>query len=83
MVLEPEEFSDIMVDLRLAESNYKLISRTPSYPQNLLDSSYFLIYSIHKVTPQVVDSSFKFYVKHPDYMMQIDQMVLDKLNKLE
>jgi hypothetical protein len=82
-IIPIREFSNIITDIRLAESNNKLAVRGGQGSNNLLDSSYQLIFNIHQVKAQNVDSSFRWYAKHPDYQQEIDNYVLENLNRLQ
>lgn len=82
-IIPIRQFSNIITDIRLAESNNKLAERGGQRANNLLDSSYQLIFKIHQVEAQKVDSSFRWYAKHPDYQQDIDNYVLENLNRLQ
>lgn len=80
-VLIKEEFALLLTDIRLAESNTKLI-RTQGNIADAPDSVYFLIYRQHGVNKEKVDRSFDWYSDHPELLREIDQMVLENLNRL-
>ncbi len=82
-MIQPNDFTLIMMDLRLAESNQKLLHQQGQRDINLLDSSYQLVYKIHGVTAVDVEKSYNFYVMHPEWMDKITNDVIDKLNRLE
>jgi len=83
VVIPTDEFSALMMDIRLAETNQKLLTRAGGAPENFLDSSYQLIYKIHDVTPYQVDTSFKWYAEHPELLKEVDQKILENLNRLQ
>jgi len=82
-LLQPEEFAEILVDIRLAEAQQKISIRNGKTRDHFLDSSYYLIYRLHNVKAEQVDTSFKWYARHPDLLKSVDEIVLEKLNRLE
>jgi len=83
VVLPIDEFSALMMDIRLAETNYKLLIRAGGASENFLDSNYRLIYALHGVNTAQVDTSFKWYSEHPALLKEVDQQVLENFNRLQ
>lgn len=81
-VIKPSKFTDIMVDLRLAESNMKQLNQNHYRYNNLIDSSYQLVYYLHNVTADKYEESLQFYIDHPEWMEKISNEVTEKLNQL-
>ena len=82
-LIQPKAFTSLLMDIRLAEANQKLLNQKGFRQENLLDSSYNLVYKIHGVDAQKVKDSYDFYVLHPEWMNKITNDVIDKLNHLE
>jgi len=82
-LLQPEKFAAVLVDIRLAEAQQKISIRNGKTRDNFLDSNYYLIYRLHEVEAEQVDTSFKWYARHPDVLQTVDEIVLEKLNRLE
>lgn len=82
-VISPEEFTEIMIDIRLAEAQQKLYRQKGIYDNNLIDSSYQKIYYLRGVTTEDVERSYEFYTAHPNWMEKISADVIEKLNKME
>lgn len=81
-VIQPEKFTDIMVDIRLAEAQQKVYRQKGFYDDNLVDSSYQMIYESYNVSIDKVEKSYNFYVSHPNWMEKLSSEVIEKLNKM-
>lgn len=82
-VIPPKKFTEILTDIRLAEANHKYLHQQGLRKDQLLDSSYHVVYSLHGVTEEKVIRSYTFYVMHPEWMDKITVDVIDQLNHLE
>jgi Domain of unknown function (DUF4296) len=82
-LIQPEKFTNILMDIRLAEANQKLMQQQGYRAENLLDSSYYLVYKIHGVDASKVKDSYDFYVLHTEWMSKITDDIIDKLNHME
>jgi hypothetical protein len=82
-IIQPALYTEILRDILLAEANHKLALRNGNRWENMLDSSYYHIYEFYHVTPEMVDSSMHFYIKHPNTYTEITENVLDELHKME
>jgi hypothetical protein len=82
-VIQPEEFTEILLDIRLAEAQQKIYRQKGVYDNLLLDSSYQMIYYLRDVTAEEVERSYMFYTAHPNWMEKISSNVIEKLNQME
>ncbi len=82
-VISPEEFTEIIIDIRLAEAQQKVYRQKGFYDNDLIDSSYQMIYYLRGVTAEDVERSYAFYTEHPNWMEKISAEVIEKLNKME
>ena len=82
-VISPEEFTEIVIDIRLAEAQQKIYRQKGFYDNNLIDSSYQMIYNLRDVTADEVERSYNFYTEHANWMEKISADVIEKLNKME
>lgn len=82
-LIQPEMFTDIMVDIRLAEAQQKVFRQNGYYDEHLVDSSYQMIYASYNVSMDKVEKSYNFYVSHPNWMEKLSAEVIEKLNKME
>lgn len=82
-VISPEDFTEIIIDIRLAEAQQKVFRQKGIYDNNLIDSSYQMIYYLRGVTAEEVERSYDFYIAHPNWMEKISADVIEKLNKME
>ena len=82
-VISPEEFTEIIIDIRLAEAQQKVYRQKGFYDNELIDSSYQMIYHLRGVTSEEVERSYTFYTEHPNWMEKISADVIEKLNKME
>ncbi len=82
-VISPEEFAEIIIDIRLAEAQQKIYRQKGFYDTDLIDSSYQMIYHLRGVTAEEVERSYSFYTEHPNWMEKISAEVIEKLNKME
>ena len=82
-LIQPQEFTDILFDLRLAEANQKVLQHAGLRPLNLNDSSYHIVYKVHNVTKEHVTESYAFYTHEPVWMDKISTDILDRLNQME
>ncbi|MCB9246265.1 MAG: DUF4296 domain-containing protein [Flavobacteriales bacterium] len=80
-VLGKEEFAALLTDIRLAESNAKLI-RTKGNIADAPDSLYFLIFRQHNIDREDARRSLDWYSDNPEILKEVDQMVLENLNRL-
>ncbi len=81
-VLKPEKFADVLVDIRLAEGSYRVLSQNGLVSGNYIDSCYRAIYQFHKIESWQMDSTMSFYSRHPDYFHKILDMTDDKLTDI-
>tara|TARA_B100000745_G_scaffold72421_1_gene43425 strand:- start:200 stop:508 length:309 start_codon:yes stop_codon:yes gene_type:complete len=82
-VISPEEFTKIIIDIRLAEAQQKIYRQKGYYDNDLIDSSYQMIYHLRGVSAEDVERSYTFYTGHPNWMEKISADVIEKLNKME
>jgi hypothetical protein len=82
-IIQPPLYTQILKDILLAEANHKLAIRNGLRIDNMLDSSYYHIYTQYGVSPDDVDSSFNYYTEHPHILKEITEEVLNELHKLE
>jgi hypothetical protein len=82
-VIGPEEFTEIIIDIRLAEAQQKIYRQKGVYDNQLIDSSYQMIYYLRDVTAEDVERSYDFYKAHPNWMEKISADVIEKLNQME
>jgi hypothetical protein len=82
-VISPEVFTEIVIDIRLAEAQQKIYRQKGFYDNNLIDSSYQMIYYLRGVTVEEVERSYTFYTEHSNWMEKISADVIEKLNKME
>lgn len=81
-VIKPEKFSDVLVDIRLAEGSYRVLSQNGLVSSEYVDSCYQVVYATHKIEAWQMDSSMSFYSRHPDLFHKIFDMVDDKLTDI-
>ena len=81
-IIQPDRFTAILLDIRLAEANQKLLLQQGIHETQLLDSSYHIVYKVHNVSQDVVLESYHYYVLHPEWMDKITNDVIDRLNHL-
>ena len=81
-VIDSEKFTDIVVDIRLAEAQQKVYRHKGFFDSDLLDSSYQMIYTVHDVSEEQVVRSYNFYVQHPNWMDKIAEDAIEKLNRM-
>ena len=81
-VIKPEKFTDIVVDIRLAEAQQKVYRHKGFFDSDLLDSSYQVIYHVHQVSEADVVRSYNFYVQYPNWMDRIAEDATEKLNRM-
>jgi hypothetical protein len=82
-IIQPIVYTQILKDILLAEANHKLAIRNGNRWDNLLDSSYYHIYTYYNVSPKDVDSSMSYYIQHPAILQEMTEIVLDELHKME
>lgn len=82
-IIQPELYTQILKDILLAEANHKLALRNGVRSENLLDSSYYHIYTQYEVSAEQVDSSMKYYTQHPELLVEITEKGLDLLHQME
>ncbi|MBI1305715.1 MAG: DUF4296 domain-containing protein [Bacteroidetes bacterium] len=81
--IAPEKFVNILKDIRLAESNQRMLQNKGFSQTELLDSSYQIIFKIHNVSREKVMRSYNFYVQNPEWIDKMSADVLEELNKME
>ena len=82
-VISPEQFTQLIVDIRMAEAHQKVLRQKGYYDRDLIDSSYQQIYALHKVSEEDVVRSYKFYIDNPEWMEKLSADAIDVLNKME
>ncbi len=82
-VIEPEVFTELIVDIRLAEAQEKVYRQKGIYNKELLDSSYQMIYALRGVTPSEFERSYNWYLNHPNWMEKLSAEAIEKLNRME
>ncbi len=82
-VMPPEQFTQLIVDIRLAEAQQKVLRQKGFYDRDLIDSSYQKIYRLHKVSEEDVVRSYQFYIDNPEWMEKLSADAIDALNKME
>lgn len=81
--MPPEQFTQLIVDIRLAEAQQKVLRQKGFYDRDLIDSSYQKIYRLHKVSEEDVVRSYQFYIDNPEWMEKLSADAIDALNKME
>ena len=76
-VISPEEFTEIIIDIRLAEAQQKIYRQKGFYDTDLIDSSYQMIYHLRGVSAEDVERSYTFYTQHPNWMEKISADVIE------
>lgn len=82
-IIQPNEFGEIVLDIRLAEAHQKVLRQKGRYNADLVDSSYQVIYALHDVTENEMVRSYQFYINHPQWLEKLSSDVIEQLNKME
>ncbi|MBO6516859.1 MAG: DUF4296 domain-containing protein [Bacteroidia bacterium] len=82
-IIAPDQFTEIVLDIRLAEAHQKVLRQKGRFDRDLLDSSYQLIYKLHGVSEKEVVASYEFYLDHPEWMEKLSADAIERLNKME
>lgn len=81
--IQPDEFTGIMLDIRIAEAYQKVLRQKGQNSEHFIDSAYQQIYYQHGVSEAEVNHSYEFYLDHPEWMEKISSDVIERLNRLE
>jgi hypothetical protein len=82
-VMAPEKFTQLIVDIRMAEAHQKVLRQKGYYDRDLIDSSYQKIYKLHQISEEDVVRSYRFYINNPEWMEKLSSDAIDVLNKME
>ena len=72
-----------MTDVQIAESYIKLKFAVKNDTIRTTDSIYAAIYRKHQISPEVYDTSFQFYSKHPEIFQVIYEKAINNLGTIE
>ena len=73
----------LLKDIRLADSNAKLLKINRDSMNLLLDQHYDTIFQLHKVDKKLFLDSYSYYLEHPKQLNLIYEKVLEELLKLD
>ncbi|MCE3279602.1 MAG: hypothetical protein K0S44_1793 [Bacteroidetes bacterium] len=81
-VLSKEKMAEVMVDVHLLEAtlNVQVGSNDKLKTEG---ASSINVYNKHQVTKAQFDESFEFYTQNPEMLVEIYQLVLNDLSKLQ
>ena len=80
-IIQPTEFTNLIVDLRLAEAFQKSLRHKGYYDINLIDSSYQQIFVLHGYSIEQVETSYDYYTSNPEWMEKITLDAIEEINK--
>jgi hypothetical protein len=73
----------ILKDIRLADSNAKLLKINRDSTNLILEQHYDKVFQIHKVDKKTFLDSYSYYLEHPKELNLIYEKVLEELLKLD
>lgn len=82
--LTEEKMITVLTDIHLAESwlkQRKIDKDTLAH--KTMEDKYQVIFDLHKVTASDFETSFQYYITHPDEMNRLYEKVIEHINKLE
>ena len=82
-VLNHNQMVHILKDIRLADSNAKLLKINRDSMNVLLEHHYDTIFQLHKVEKKVFIESYIYYMEQPDQLNLIFEKVIEELLKLD
>lgn len=86
-VLSQEQMAKVMVDVHLLEATMNMNVPNPNNPSITLPGNNLIpnadIFKKHNITKQQYDDSFFYYTQHPQLLVDIYQLVLNDLSKMQ
>ena len=74
---------EIITDLQMVEAAHQLINLNNLEQSELRDTSYYIVYNKHGVTPAQFDSSLKVYSSYPEIFTEMVRKVEHAINTTE
>jgi hypothetical protein len=81
-LIGPDQFADILVDVRLLEGSYSAKYRRVDSSDYNIESYYQRLYQDHGITRDRFLSSYAYYTADLPEMMKIEDVVINKLTTL-
>lgn len=86
-VLSQEQMAKVMVDVHLLEATMNMNVPNPNNPSITLPGNNLIpnadIFKKNNITKQQYDDSFLYYTQHPQLLVDIYQLVLNDLSKMQ
>ena len=82
-VIPETAFADLMVDVHLAEASVFNLRANTDTSRQTLALQYGRVLASHNTTWQEFDTSFEYYLNHPEALFRIYEKVLEELTALE
>ncbi len=82
-MIQPEQMKEVLIDLHLAEAWKERRKMAEDTALIFIKSQYEEIFKMHDITRPDFEQSLDYYERHPDFMDEIYQEVINEMSRRE